>query len=1034
MTVVETSNCNSTAPERGSEEAGREEDQVDAQPAEESVSSVPSTTAADDSEHAVNNALASSGLKGRLESPANGPTSLDENGGTSVKLSPLSKHAAPEFSNAVIAETDETSEGRTVSPAPSPRKKELSQEICTPTAASVDEEADPTVSPGYDYSVHSSFIADTILAAKTHQVEEVKRKPVGRIQGYAIRVATHGLFENGIVVLILANCISLGAYDPSQEEDSEWNAALGIVELAFNLCFSVEIIIRVTAKGSLYQHLQSAWNIFDAGIVLLGYSDLIIPNSGAGGLRALRALRALRPLRTVAKVESLRQVADSFVEALPMLLSVVGVLLIYLVLFGICGLHMFMEAWHYKCVSEETLLPSESDEFGCGGERDCKGGEFCALTESEMADGYDPLPEALPGFDNFVLSLLTVFVATTLEGWQDMMYRSMDSTSALFAVTFYILLVASGPFFVVNLFLAVGTTCSASILLDLAVVLKIKFAESSEKRKEQKKANDALLGKATRTSFVQDMSRKFSQKLVQSQNEDSPLKVFTRLIEHPYFDNFFLVIISMNTLCLAMDHYGKSAELESFLYNSNYVLTIMFTVELVLKLLGLGLAYFFDAFNVFDFVIVMLSLPELLIAGGAGVSLTAFRSFRVLRVFKVFKYSPALAKVVAALLSSLASFLSIGVLLSLFIAVFAIIGLHVFGELGALDSGTSFTNIWKSTVTVFQLLTLDNWNEVMMNVVDLTNWGSSLYFVAWVIIGNYIFLSLFLAVVMDAFDADEDDKKVNLDETESLSKSADAPQEKSAVTESTEGNMLHTDVSSDSLRMQEEEEEEMEEVQTGELLCTPSVTLSTRQMGENSIDLSGSSPLSSKDYHRSVSQGLSGFAPGCPEEEGVMPLHTPPGHVGRPLSPVWPPSDGSASAVCEGMELEKIPSMRSELSQWEDVLGSAEAVVEEEMATHEFVEPAGELAGQPVCESAELAGRERAQSSPEPNSLRKQEGSGAPPFRTLAALIPRRLKCDLSLQILHPPPAEMASFGMDNGHSTGALLQGKQSIGQLVLA
>lgn len=96
---------------------------------------------------------------------------------------------------------------------------------------------------------------------------------------------------------------------------------------------------------------------------------------------------------------------------------------------------------------------------------------------------------------------------------------------------------------------------------------------------------------------------------------------------------------------------------------------------------------------------------QALLGGGGGVSLTALRSFRVLRVFKVFKHMPALAKIVGVLLSSAASFFSIGLLLFLFWTVFSIIGLHVFGELGTLTNRreSNFENIFQSYIILFQV-------------------------------------------------------------------------------------------------------------------------------------------------------------------------------------------------------------------------------------------------------------------------------------------------------------------------------------------
>lgn len=160
----------------------------------------------------------------------------------------------------------------------------------------------------------------------------------------------------------------------------------------------------------------------------MGYSQFINVDGGSGtdSLRALRALRALRPLRTVSQVKSLRTVANSFVNAVPMLLSVVGVLFFYIVVFAICGMSVFMEGMHHRC-GEEDGFPLELESFGCNGAggRTCPDGLICLgdFAEPLVKDARMLTPETYPGFDNFFKSFITIFIATTLEGWQDIMYR-----------------------------------------------------------------------------------------------------------------------------------------------------------------------------------------------------------------------------------------------------------------------------------------------------------------------------------------------------------------------------------------------------------------------------------------------------------------------------------------------------------------------------------------------------------------------------------------------------------------------------------
>jgi hypothetical protein len=134
----------------------------------------------------------------------------------------------------------------------------------------------------------------------------------------------------------------------------------------------------------------------------------------------------------------------------------------------------------------------------------------------------------------------------------------------------------------------------------------------------------------------------------------------------------------------------------------------------------------------------------------------------------MFRYIASLRVIGEIILSSLSSFMSIAALLFLFLLVFSIVGLHVFGGLRdpasfvygvddpQLGGRANFDSFYHSTLLVFQVLTLEDWEYVMFRTVEYAGWGSSIYFVAWVVVGKYTFLTLFLAVMMEAFESKYD--------------------------------------------------------------------------------------------------------------------------------------------------------------------------------------------------------------------------------------------------------------------------------------
>ena len=290
-------------------------------------------------------------------------------------------------------------------------------------------------------------------------------------------------FELIVVIVILVNCVSLALYRPTEGTGSEWNERLDRLELGLNGFFTLELVLRISHRGA-GEYFRDPWNRFDFALVLAGYSGLLIaaPQGGAdsgdgdnGGLRALRALRALRPLRTITRFQSLRSVVVCFIEAVPLLVSVVGFVVFFTFLFAIAGHQLFQEAYHQRCEDPATGVPETwNDAFGCdsidnplvtgsnpaGSERGS--GRTCPPFDDlgnplECVYVHSGRGNSVAGYDNVAAGMLTVFQCTTLAGWAQVMYRIMDSGSEV-AVPYFVLLVFFGPYFVVNLFLAVLKT------------------------------------------------------------------------------------------------------------------------------------------------------------------------------------------------------------------------------------------------------------------------------------------------------------------------------------------------------------------------------------------------------------------------------------------------------------------------------------------------------------------------------------------------------------------------------------------------
>ncbi|XP_078393991.1 voltage-dependent L-type calcium channel subunit alpha-1D-like, partial [Cetorhinus maximus] len=207
---------------------------------------------------------------------------------------------------------------------------------------------------------------------------------------------------------------------------------------------------------------------------------------------------------------------------------------------------------------------------------------------------------------------------------------------------------------------------------------------------------------------------------------------------------------------------------------ANKVLLALFTCEMLLKMYSLGLsAYFISFFNRFDcFVvcggIVETILVEFQIMSPLGISV--LRCVRLLRIFKFTRHWSALSNLVASLLNSMKSIASLLLLLFLFIIIFSLLGMQVFGGKFNFDDTqtkrSTFDTFPQALLTVFQILTGEDWNVVMYD--GIMAFGGpyfpgmlvSIYFIILFICGNYILLNVFLAIAVDNLaDADSGDAK-----------------------------------------------------------------------------------------------------------------------------------------------------------------------------------------------------------------------------------------------------------------------------------
>uniref|UniRef100_A0A671LDQ4 Voltage-dependent L-type calcium channel subunit alpha n=1 Tax=Sinocyclocheilus anshuiensis TaxID=1608454 RepID=A0A671LDQ4_9TELE len=608
-------------------------------------------------------------------------------------------------------------------------------------------------------------------------------------------------FDIFILLAIFANCVALGVSKPFPEDDSNaTNHDLEQVEYVFLIIFTIETFLKILAYGLVMHpssYIRNGWNLLDFVIVIIGLFSVVLETathkSGEttshmpgkpGGLdvKALRAFRVLRPLRLVSGVPSLQIVLNSIMKAMVPLLHISLLVLFVIIIYAIIGLELFIGRMHHTCYFIGTDNYADDDPVPCAY---AGHGRQCAANGSECRGKWDGPNGGITNFDNFFFAMLTVFQCITMEGWTDVLYWMNDAIGFELPWVYFVSLVIFGSFFVLNLVLGV---LSGEFSKERE---KVKARGDFQKLREKQQMEEDLCGYMDWITQAEDIDEFDEDGNRPSLPASETASENTENIDEEHTDLFFclcvcllsralrhwnrcirrncrtavksvtfywlvLILFFLNTALSASEHYNQPDWLTDVQDIANKVLLSLFTVEMLLKMYSLGLqAYFVAFFNRFDCFVVCggileTVLVEMEIMPPLGISV--LRCVHLLRIFKVTRHWTALSNLVASLLNSMKSIASLLLLLFLFLIIFALLGMQLFGGKFNFDETqtkrSTFDSFPQALLTCFQILTGEDWNVVMYD--GIMAYGGPvfpgmivcLYFVILFICGNCILFCL----------------------------------------------------------------------------------------------------------------------------------------------------------------------------------------------------------------------------------------------------------------------------------------------------
>lgn len=578
------------------------------------------------------------------------------------------------------------------------------------------------------------------------------------------RIVDHWTFDYIVLCVIMMSSVIM-VIEPNPKPGDVY----GVIESALSVAYIVEMLVRMTAHCVYFSdnsYFSDGWNVIDFVISMLGAYYLTTPDTN--GLVVVRLVRILRPLRSLAFLPGAELMLTSFLRSVPALRDLCLLLFFTTSIFAIVGNHLYMGKFSQRCFDEATGVLTEPFNRLCSVNsaygRQCPSGQFCA-------DSYENPNDGVTSFDNIFMAWLAVLQCISLEGWARVMYWLQDIAYA--GHVFYpILLVVLGNFFMLNL-------ASSLIAVVFGQSKRAQRRETLEKNTEElrlKNSNFSWGGHWHDSNLdlanIRDAMIEVDNSQVKDGGNNSDEETASSLVRrsnaflgrlavNPWFESFNILVVLLNIVILSLDDYYASPSTKNVLSDLKFIFTVAYSIEAAVRIGGLSLsAYFSNPMDVYDFLIMASAWLQIFFDDDTTKYWKALAAFRFLRVLLLLRTWSRVGTMMAVIKKSASDIIPISVLLFFLMFIFAVMGGNFFShqlDLPPLQrySRANFDTFSESLLAVFQVVTGEQWNLILYDVVVAKGWAASLFVVALYIMGNVIGMSLMIAMLLSNFtDAD----------------------------------------------------------------------------------------------------------------------------------------------------------------------------------------------------------------------------------------------------------------------------------------
>lgn len=212
------------------------------------------------------------------------------------------------------------------------------------------------------------------------------------------------------------------------------------------------------------------------------------------------------------------------------------------------------------------------------------------------------------------------------------------------------------------------------------------------------------------------------------------------LVDNARVQNAIIILILVNAVTLGLETSAAAMALAGrWLETLDHLILAVFVLELTIKLIAYGPRFFRSAWNVFDLVVVGISLLP-----NSG-PFTVLRALRVLRLLRLLSVVPRMRFVIESLVNAIPGLGSIALLLLFFFYIFAVMASKLFGA----EFPHYFGSLGTSLFSLFQIMTLENWPDIAREV--MTRYPHAwIFFLIFILLATFTVLNLFIALIVNA--------------------------------------------------------------------------------------------------------------------------------------------------------------------------------------------------------------------------------------------------------------------------------------------